>query len=268
MNRKILFSLSMMTLLFSTGVSAGYGGTGIIVPFPSIHTIPCCDPVPTYPGCPLCLDMTPVGVLVSFWVDPGLTAATGLDWAAVRHQQRRSIDAKNAIAELESHLHKDGDTEAEDLGEDTSLNGQDAAAVAPDIVINQIQSDAAPFEGVRQAAETYLFYTDGCQDDCVLERQNTWLLTSIALAAASGDKVLAAAKDDKAVGQKTLQGEFETLLNNFNQQKTPMNAWGANSEITLHTHVQQNDINALYARDLEMNALNGVHESEQTKMIE
>lgn len=265
MNNKNLFSLTLITLLgLSMAANAVPNGYGIIVPSPTEHQPGCCD-APFQPtGCIPCADIIPgVGLMVSIWADPGMILATGLDLAATKKQQKKSVDAEKALQQLEQNL-GGGCSGSKSQGEDTSLVNQDTVPVVP---FDAVVIENGSFDEVRQAINDFIFYSNDCQNDCVVERQNTWLLTSLALAAATGDRLLAASKDEKPDGQ-TLTSEFEALATNFNGQTSPMQLWGASSQITLHTHIQQNDINALYARDLEMNALNGVHESEDTKIIQ
>ncbi len=256
MKNKILLSLTMSLMLGWTGVSMAWPvgpGVSMFQGALEIHADPTCDKPPKI----TCPPPNP-NTWVTIWLDPGLIVATGLDLAATMAQDERTIDAKKALNELESSLGGGCNGKGSD-GTDTAFKGQDTVPLVPDPNIAlALDDDSKPFDAVRAASEEFLFYTDQCQDDCVLERQNTWLLTAISMAAAAGDKLVAGTKD--------MQGEFEKLQNFFNQQTSPKAMWAGSSTITVHTHVQQNDINALYSRDLEMSALNGVRESVDTKL--
>lgn len=283
MNKKIVFSLTTaLCLTMATGANAGPLGTGIALIGVEEHGSPECALNPACNGG----DFTPpYNFYTSIWLDPGLIVATGLDLLATMDQDERIIDATDALAELEDNfgsLTPVSSDEASDTT-DTSLSGQDSTVVAPTEVANILKEDNISvsavakddlFDTVRSAVENYVFYTDNMDtgacgnlepEDCILERQNTWLLTSITMAAATGDKLLAATKAKG--GKDPLDEEYKALADDFNSQTSPMGMWGSSSKITLHTHVQQNDINALYARDLEMNALNGVRESDDTQLL-
>lgn len=256
MKKTILLSLMLTTNFATSELSAGHVGWGISPLDHASHINPtCCDPAG--PKCQPCIDATDTHVTI--WLDPGLELATALDAAATYSQQERSIDAKDALAELEESL-SSGCSGDGSSGEDSSLTGMDSVPVAPEMVLTAVDGEEA-FESVRTTAEDYLFEKKGgdCDKDCVLERQNTWLLTSLSLAASTSDKLLNSSSD--------MSEEYQALLSDFNGQTSPKGMWGSSSKITLHTHVQQNDINALYARDLEMNALNGVRESKDTFLL-
>lgn len=290
MNKKTIFSLTTALCLAAvTGAYAMPVGTGIALIGVEEHGSPSCvlDPV--------CMagDLTPpYNFYTSIWLDPGLIAATGLDLLATMDQNERIIDCEDALDELDETLGSNYSTTPNTTtsnNEDntnTSLSGQDTVVVAPDEIVNILKDDNLKisvvakddlFDSVRSAVENYVFYTDNmdlgaCGDlkpeDCILERQNTWLLTSVTMAAATGDKLLAATKAKG--GKDPLEDEFEDLVAKFNgeeNQNNPTGMWSSSSQITLHTHIQQNDINALYARDLEMNALNGVRESDDTRLL-
>ena len=259
MKRKILVSLTTALMVATANVAgAAPNGWGIVVPSPSEHTPVCCDPISPVCPSPPCSDVIPgVGVLVSVWLDPGMIIASGLDLLATKSQDERIIDCQDALDELEDAL-GGSCSGSGSSGTTTSLSGEDSVVVAPDVVV-KATTEADPFTTTRQEVEKYLFYSDSCKEDCVLERQNTWLLNSIEMAAAAGDKLLAKSQD--------MSGDYSDLQTDFNGQTSPQGMWGSSSKITLHTHVQQNDINALYARDLEMNALNGVRELDDVRFI-
>jgi len=273
MKNKIIFSLTTaLALTLSGGVNAGFMGWGIALVNgePEIHAA--CK---TGLECP-----DDVNIPVTVWFDPGLILATGLDLAATKSQNERSIDAKDAIAELEEATSAEGSGSCSSSTDDdkTNLSSEDTVTVVPnditDILDVQVleQKDDA-FETVRTAVKDYLLYSsnfsaDKCgantkPEDCILERQNTWLLTSVTMASAAGDVVLDATRPED--GKDPLSDEFSDLVTEFNSHGSPAGMWASSSLITLHTHIQQNDINALYARDLEMNALNGVRESDDVR---
>jgi hypothetical protein len=214
-----------------------------------------CDFIPPFPSSPAACTLE-INIPITSWFDPPLIVASGLDLLATKDQQERVIDTQEALAKLEESLSSECSGDNED-GSESSLTGADSVPVAPDIVLVGID-DVDGFEKVRTASEGYLFESDTCDEDCVLERQNTWLLTSISMAASSADKLLASSSD--------MSQEYQNMLSDFNGQKSPKGMWGSTSKITLHSHVQQNDINALYARDLEMNSLAGVRESGKIKI--
>ncbi len=258
MKNAILLSLMLTTNFATSELSAGHVGWGQAMLAHPIHVTPCCPdfcPPPPAVSVPCMDEIIPATV----WTDPGLSLATALDAAATYTQRERSIDAKDAVAELEESL-SSGCSGDGSSGEDSSLTGMDSVPVAPEMVLTAVDGEEA-FESVRSTAEDYLFEKKGgdCDKNCVLERQNTWLLTSLSLAASTSDKLLDSSSD--------MSEEYQALLSDFNGQTSPKGMWGSSSKITLHTHVQQNDINALYARDLEMNALNGVRESKDTFLL-
>lgn len=248
MKRKTLLSLTASALI----LMAGFGVKGAILPGASPFTFPGLH----YPGCEL---PPPIGNRCSslwspatHWIDPPLAIVTWLDWFATKDQYEKSVNADEALEKLNAVLGPGCDGDAED-GSNSSLTPTDNLPVAPDVVTSLLDNDGDSFEAVRVAAETYLSESDDCNQDCMVQRQNEWLLTSLALAVGASDKLLSASDD--------MSKEYGDLLKDFNSQTGPKGMWGSSSQITLHTHVQQNDINALYARDLEINALNGVRET-------
>ena len=256
MKKMLLLSLTGAFVLYGSNLNAGSVGKGFALTDHPIHATPCCpDFCPPKFSVP-CKDLP---IPVTLWTDPGLSLATALDAAATYSQNERSIDAKDALAELEESL-SSGCSGSGDSGTDTSLTGMDTVPLAPAMVLTAVDENKS-FSDVRQAVEKYLFEEKGgdCDKNCILERQNTWLLTSLSMAASTSDKLLSSSDDMKE--------DYLALLSDFNGQTSPKGMWGSSSKITLHTHVQQNDINALYARDLEMNALNGVRESKETILL-
>lgn len=250
MKRKTLLSLTASALILTTSFRANaFVFLGEAMIFHLAHMIPNCDCLVPYPGCvPTCLD---TNIPVTSWFDPALNVVTGLDALATWDQSEKSVDAKDALKKLNKALEPGCDGDAED-GSESSLTPTDNLPVAPDVVTSLLD-DADSLEAVRVVAETYLSESDDCNQDCMVQRQNEWLLTSLALAVGASDKLLSASDD--------MSKEYGDLLKDFNSQTGPKGMWGSSSQITLHTHVQQNDINALYARDLEINALNGVRET-------
>ena len=251
MKRKTLLSLTASALILTTSFRVDAKvllGEAMI--FHLAHMVPNCDCLMApYPGCvPTCLDFN---IPVTSWFDPALNVVTGLDALATDDQRRKSVVATEALKKLNEALEPGCDGDAED-GSKSSLTPTDNLPVAPDVVTSLLD-DADSLEAVRVVAETYLSESGDCNQDCMVQRQNEWLLTSLALAVGASDKLLSVSDD--------MSKEYGDLLKDFNSQTGPKGMWGSSSQITLHTHVQQNDINSLYARDLEINALNGVRET-------
>lgn len=250
MKKTLLLSLTASALLIGAVESKAYVYIGEAMWSHLMHEPPC-QGILVPEMCP------ETNWFVTLWVDLPLTAATGLDALATYDQQEKVVDAKDALEQLEENLGGGCSGDQED-GTDSSLTGSDGVPLAPEVILESID-EADGFVKVRAAVKDYLFETPSCDHDCVLERQNTWLLTSIAMAASTGDKIVALSED--------MSDEYQAMVDDFNGQTSPKGMWGGTSKITLHTHVQQNDINALYARDLEMNALNGARESSSTVFI-
>lgn len=254
MKQKTLLSLTASALIMMLSLDAyseitpcSVGGKGFVGPaWDWAAHVPLCEAAP---GAKCATDGPWPAI---FWIDPILAAATGLDALATNDQRKKSVDAKEALKKLNEVLEPGCDGNAED-GSKSSLTPTDNLPVAPDVVTSLLDNDGDSFEAVRVAAETYLSESGDCNQDCMVQRQNEWLLTSLALAVGASDKLLSASDD--------MSKEYADLLKDFNSQTGPKGMWGSSSQITLHTHVQQNDINALYARDLEINALNGVRET-------
>ncbi len=259
MKNKTLLSLTASALILTTSLRANafvFLGEAMITHLG--HAILNCDcTIVPPPFCvPKCL--TPwldFNSPVTSWLDPALNVVTLLDAAATKKQQEKSVDAKEALQELNKALSPGcgGDNEE---GDESSFSPTDNLVVAPDVV-TELLDDADSLEQVRCAAENFLAESASCNQDCMVQRQNEWLLTSLALAVGASDKLLSVSDD--------MSGEYSKLLQDFGSQTGPKGMWGSSSKITLHTHVQQNDINALYARDLEINALNGVRETVKIK---
>lgn len=255
MKNKTLLSLTASTLILTAPFQAqSMVLLGEAMWAHLVHAIPNCDCLVPYPGCvPFCLDPN---IPVTSWFDPPLNIVTGLDALATYDQSEKSVDVQEALKKLNKKLEPECSDEQED-GSDSSLSPVDNLPVAPDIVASKLDEQGDAFDYVRTAAKSFLTESENCNRDCMVERQNTWLLTSLALAHGTVDKLLSTSRDMKK--------EYQDLLSDFNSQTGPKGLWGSSSKITLHTHVQQNDINALYARDLEINALNGVRESNEAK---
>ena len=248
MKRKTLLSLTASALILMTGFEVkGVTHLPGFSPFGS--------PIEHYPGCeappPVGNACTPLWSPVTHWIDPPLAIVTWLDWYATKDQYEKSVNADEALKKLNKALSPGCGGKQED-GSKSSLTPTDNLPVAPDVVTSLLD-DADSLEAVRVVAETYLSESGDCNQDCMVQRQNEWLLTSLALAVGASDKLLSVSDD--------MSKEYGDLLKDFNSQTGPKGMWGSSSQITLHTHVQQNDINALYARDLEINALNGVRET-------
>ena len=251
MKRKTLLSLTASALIMMLSLDAyseitpcSVGGKSFVGPV--------WDWTSHYPLCEKTTKCAGAGPwLAIFWSDPILAAVTGLDALATNDQRKKSVDATDALKKLNKALEPGCDGGKED-GSKSSLTPTDNLVVAPDVVTSLLD-DADSLEAVRVVAETYLSESGDCNQDCMVQRQNEWLLTSLALAVGASDKLLSVSDD--------MSKEYGDLLKDFNSQTGPKGMWGSSSQITLHTHVQQNDINALYARDLEINALNGVRET-------
>lgn len=265
MKKTILLSAaSALMLSICVNAQAGCIGTGWSMWDSALHTPACCPP-----NCPYGNTCVDKNYFVTAWVDPALAIATGLEALATYAQREKTVKADKALAQLEQYLGGGCSGSGADQQEtsDTSLSGTDSVPVAPEVVLQPVDGPGS-FDAIRQATEEYLFVPENCTEDssddrcdenAIMERQSTWLLTSISLASATGDKLLAASKD--------MISQYQDLVADFNGQNGPQGMWGSSSKITLHTHVQQNDINALYARDLEMNALLGIRESKKAKFI-
>ena len=266
MKRKILLSLTTaFVLTMSFGAHAVPKGLGLVMMngTPTYHFTACKGTGIVDQSC----NVDPAWV-VSMWFDPGMIIASALDLAAVKSQDEKTVDTQDALDELEEHLGTDSSGGSCGGGK-TSLSDADTSAMVPDEVVAALDMEAVKekdvFDEVRGAVENYLFYSgqtlSGCTEnlkpeDCILERQHTWLLTSIVVAATTGDRLLARTID--------MSADYAALTS---VGQSPKAMWAGNSKITAHTHIQQNDINALYARDLEMNALNGIRESDSVRLI-
>jgi hypothetical protein len=255
MKRKTLLSLTASALILTAPFQAkSVTLLGEAMFTHAMHVNPLCHvPLPK----PTCLNpLTDINIPVTSWFDIPLGIVTGLDALATYDQSEKSVDVQDALKKLNKKLEPGCSDEQED-GSDSSLSPVDNLPVAPDIVASKLDEQGDAFDYVRTAAESFLTESENCNRDCMVERQNTWLLTSLALAHGTADKLLSTSRDMKK--------EYQDLLSDFNRQTGPKGFWGSSAKITLHSHVQQNDINALYARDLEINALNGVRESNEAK---
>lgn len=254
MKKSILLSVtSALLLTISTQSNATCVGTGWAMWDHPDHIVPGCCPVEPCPNIP-CIDSL---IPVTMWFDPGLILASALDALATYSERDRTIDAKDALAELEDSLGGSCSGSGTDTGTEESLTQTDSVPIAPDVVL-KVLDEGDGLYAVRASIEGYVFAEGSSQEeeDTFLERQNTWLLTSLALGIATADKLLDASSN--------MTSDYETLKSDFNGQTSPKGLWGSSAKITLHTHIQQNDINVLYSRDLEMNGLNGIRESRDT----
>ena len=241
---------------------------------------------------PFCL---PFGAHI--WIDPAMTVATGIDYFATKNQQEKTVDASDAISQLEEALGSSSGSGGSSGGDSTSGDTSTATAYTVDSIISQIEvkkgSANSTFENTRNAIKEYLFETpspdikgtcDRSDKDCAVDRQNEWLLASVTLASATADKVLDQTakknvKDGKTEAEKTedekgdgdtkttgggattLTAHLQKLASNFNAQTTPMGLYNKMADIVLDTHRQVNDANALFGRDLEAQGLRVVSES-------
>lgn len=211
-----------------------------------------------------CIVASCVDSPVSIWIDPALVIATGLDLLATKDQGTKTVDAKDAVNELEDSL-KGGCSGSGGAAQESSLSEADINVYAPEIVVS-VLDDSADFYATREAVEDYAFETSdpevngACKEEgdrtdreCAVERQNVWTLLSVTLAESMADKMLASSAD--------MSGRYSALVSHFNEQTSPMGMWGAMNSITVDSHMQMNDINALYARSLEVNAVAGLNEA-------
>ena len=215
---------------------------------------------------------------LTMWFDPGMIAATGLDWLAEKEHGKKTIDAKDAIKKLEEALKSDSTASS---GSQGAASPSTSAAYAPAQVLTVVETtlglstnekDATLFGALRDVVKEYLFESsspdilEGCtyqgderNKNCAAERQVSWLLTSVAMASATADKILA--------NEGSKAGHFQGLASQFNAQKSPKAMYGAVAAIVLDTHTQMNEANALLARDLEAQSLRTVYESGVVSVI-
>ncbi|MGN0919162.1 MAG: hypothetical protein ACI4OR_00140 [Alphaproteobacteria bacterium] len=230
------------------------------------------------------------------WIDPALAAITLIDYAVSRTQGERTIDAKDAIKQLEEALGGGSGGSSSGSG-NTSGNTSTAAPFTADMIMAQIEvtkvSGEKMFEQTREAVKEYLFETPApdikgectqSDKDCAVARQNEWLLASVTLASATADKVLNQTakknvKDGQTEAEKaeeeqkegdtettgggatTLTGHFQKLASNFNAETSPTGLYNKMADIVLDTHRQINDANALFGRDLEAQGLRVITET-------
>ena len=285
----VLLSTSLLASVPAQAIFSGMGPGWTVFDEPKIH-VKCCSSG----DCPCGMDF-----VWSMWIDAVNAAAIGLDALATWAQSDKTVDAQCALCQLNASIGAElpdycssvedcdiasyeamapttsTESESGESGSTTpNLTPEDMDVLAPQIVVDSVEAmqtkatkGEAKFDEVRDAVEDYVFETTdssingsckGSDKECAVERQNTWALVSITLAEASADKLLKNAED--------MSGHFQGLLDTFNAQKTPIDMWGAMNGITLDTQKQMNDINALYARDLEMTALTGINESGTKKV--
>lgn len=262
--KKLSLFLLTSSLLIATPTRAdlinpmgvgGFGHTILDVPPAHVACWTVCKALAI--SCVACSPDVPFAL--SIWIDYATAMATALDAAATWSQTDRTIDAQDAVSQLEESLGGGCSGGAKDS--EVSLPTNAMEVFAPQIVVDALDN-YEDLESVRQAVEDYVFENDSsdingeCKDahnKCAENRQNTWALLSVSLAQAMADKMLNNSED--------MTNHFKELADQFNAQTSPMGMWGAMSAITLDTHVQMNDINALYARDLEMTALGGLNNS-------
>ncbi len=225
--------------------------------------IGCHVPIPG-PCTAICAASVDLPYAWSIWIDFATAAATALDAAATWAQNDRTIDAEDAVAKLEDSLKAGCSGGSQD---DTSLDAESMNVYAPQIVVDAL-NDNEDLDGVRAAVEDYVFESEDagmngdCKDShnkCAENRQNMWALLSVTLAEAMGDKIISNSQD--------MSGVFDALASQFSSQTSPMGMWGAMNKMTVDTQIQMNDLNALYARDLEMSALGGLNNSGTVEFV-
>ena len=216
----------------------------------------------------------------TLWMDPGMWVATGLDLAATGTHGGRIIDAKKAIKQLKKALgEEEGGGGSGNQNNSTNENASAATVYAPEMVLTQLnitnKDGATVFNSTREAIEDFLYKTvdtecSGSARDCNVIRQNKWLLASVTMAAATSDKILSLTANQERVkniskkGSSTLIKHFQQLAKDFNGQTTPAGMYNIMAEMVLDTHRQVNEANVLMARDLEMQGLSAVRETEVT----
>lgn len=219
------------------------------------HNSAACAAQVIIPVCVAPCDMPDLPWAVSMWVDPFMAAATALDALATGEEQTKTVDAGDALDELEESL--EGSGSCSGGGGSDTLAVEDIQVLAPEIVVKEaVKGD--DFNAVREAVEDYAFANPLMNGDCKVgngecanQRQETWALLSVSLAEATMDKAIAKSEDM----------DFSGLASTFNSQTAPMDMWGAMSNITVDTQKRANDLNVIYARELEMTALAGISES-------
>ena len=317
--KKKLLTVSLTALIALSASFGNAAGVGTFI-FPG-HTVLLAEmprhanpgPCPPGTGYSLCCSGVECAKVdlpgyISIWFDYGMLAATLLDNAAVYFQGDRTIDAADAIEQLEEALSGSGESgsggsSGGGSGGGSSGDSSDANAYAADNIMHIIEVSEGKqgqtlFDNVRTAVKEYLFETSasdikgdcGQSDrDCAVERQNEWLLASVTLASASADKVLdkTAKKNTKegkteaeksedetgdtkgtGGGSTSLTGHFSSLASSFNSQTTPMGLYNAMASIVLDTHRQANDANALMGRDLEAQGLRVINETGPVSLTE
>lgn len=220
---------------------------------------------------------------ITFWGDPGMWVATGIDILATSAQKGKTVDAKKAIKQLKEALGDEEGGKGSGGGSPSTADATTATVFAPELVLTQLnitkKDGASVFNGTREAVEYFLYKTvdnecSGSARDCNIIRQNKWLLASVTLAAATSDKILSLTANQETVrkdgtkgskkGTTSLIKHFQQLAKEFNEQTTPTGMYNIMAEMVLDTHRQVNEANVLMARDLEMQGLGAVRETEVT----
>ena len=83
---------------------------------------------------PFCL---PFGAHI--WIDPAMTVATGIDYFATKNQQEKTVDASDAISQLEEALGSSSGSGSSSGGGSTSGDTSTATAYTVDSIISQIE---------------------------------------------------------------------------------------------------------------------------------
>ena len=284
----------LMGLSFSSSVGAAFApGTATFPrPEPHIHKIADLDAT-----CTAAMD----NLFLSIWMDPGMWVATGIDMLATNANNTKTVDAKEAIEELEKSLEGSGSSNGSSDG--TAQDASTAQTYTPEVVSDVIDGEVSVvvevsektnnelFDSVRSEITEYLTATSDADikgdctnkdSDCTKVRQNEWLLASVTLASATADKVLettvkSGEKDETnengetsttSGGNTPLAAHFQGLASDFNSQTVPTGMYDAMANIVLDTHRQINEANALMGRDLEAQGLRGVVETGVQKLNE
>ena len=162
----------------------------------------------------------------------------------------------------------------------TVANASVASVYAPEMVVTQLNitknDGTTAFDTTREAIENFLNETPDKGDctaadrDCAVYRRDEWLLASVTMAAATSDKILSLTANQETVnnlspkGSSSLVKHFKDLAELFNAQTTPRGMYNVMALMVLDTHRQVNEANALMGRDLEMQGLRAVRETEIT----
>ena len=237
------------------------------------HIITACNPITAIAG------SVTDNRFITFWGDPGMWVATGIDIAAINAQKGATVDAKKAIKQLKEALGEEEGGSGSGGSSSSTATPSTATVYAPELILTQLnitQKDGATvFNSTREAVEDFLYKVhdpecSGSERDCNIIRQNKWLLASVTLAAATADKILSLTANQERVknvsqkGTTSLIKHFQQLAKDFNGQTTPTGMYNIMAEMVLDTHRQVNEANVLLARDLEMQSLSAVRETEVT----